>query len=84
MWSVYILLCADGTLYTGISTDPARRFQEHLVGKGGHYTRSHKPVRQVYLEAVGTRSEALKREYEIKSWSREIKLQFVRQMIDKK
>ena len=67
MWSVYILLCADGTLYTGISTDPARRFKEHLAGKGGHYTRAHKPVRQVFLEVSGSRSDALKREHEIKS-----------------
>lgn len=77
MWSVYILLCADGTFYTGISTDPDRRFQEHLAGKGGHYTRSHKPVQQVYLEAVGTRSEALKREHEIKSMSKQQKEELI-------
>lgn len=73
-WFVYMLLCADKSLYTGISIDPDRRFQEHLAGKGGNYTRSHRPIRRVYLEKVNTRSEALKREHEIKSWSREKKI----------
>jgi len=74
MWFIYILQCADGSLYTGITTDPKRRFKEHLSGKGGNYTRSHKPVKQVYQETVETRSEALKREFEIKSWSRKKKI----------
>ena len=77
MWFVYILKCADGSLYTGITTDPKRRFQEHLSGKGGHYTRFHKPIKQVYQESLETRNEALKREFEIKSWSRERKLVFL-------
>lgn len=79
MWFIYIIQCIDGSLYTGITTDPKRRFQEHLRGKGGNYTRSHKPLKQVYQEKVTTRSEALKRECEIKSWSREKKLSFSEQ-----
>ncbi|MDA1079153.1 MAG: GIY-YIG nuclease family protein [bacterium] len=76
-WFLYILLCQDGSLYTGISTDPDRRFQEHLLGKGGNYTRAHRPVKRVYLEKVGTRSDALKRELEIKSWERKKKEEFL-------
>ncbi|OGJ39421.1 MAG: endonuclease [Candidatus Pacebacteria bacterium RIFCSPLOWO2_01_FULL_47_12] len=76
MWFVYILLCKDMSLYAGISTDPDRRLQEHLQGRGGNYTRSHRPVKRVYLEEVATRSLALKREHEIKSWSRQKKLLF--------
>ncbi len=74
MWFVYILLCEDSSLYAGISDDPEARLEVHLKGKGGKYTRSHKPVKRVYLEEVISRSEALKREFEIKSWSREKKI----------
>ena len=65
---LYILECADGSLYTGITTDVARRFEEHKTGKGAHYTRSHKPVRVAYSEPCGNRSDAQKREAEIKKW----------------
>lgn len=75
MWYVYILLCEDGSLYTGSSNDPEARFEHHKIGKGGRYTRSHKPVRQVYLEQLNSKSEALKREIQIKSWSRAKKIQ---------
>jgi putative endonuclease len=75
MWYVYILLCSDSSLYTGISTDPQKRFQTHLAGKGGHYTRAHKPIKIVYQEKVSTHSDALKREAEIKHWPRAKKLQ---------
>jgi putative endonuclease len=67
---VYILECKDGTLYTGITTDLSRRFCEHLDGKGGHYTKSHPPLRITDSERVKTRSDALKREAEIKKWPR--------------
>ena len=49
-WFVYILLCLDNSLYTGIAKDPAKRFREHVAGKGGAYTRNHKPIRIVYTE----------------------------------
>lgn len=67
IWFVYILRCADGTLYTGITTDLARRVKEHNTGKAGaRYTRSRRPVVLVYSEAVENRSEASKREHAIK------------------
>jgi putative endonuclease len=74
MWFLYILLCSDNSLYTGISTDPQKRFQAHLAGKGGHYTRAHKPIKIVYREKAGAHSDALKREAEIKRWSKTKKI----------
>lgn len=74
MWYVYVLLCGDGSLYTGISNNLERRFSDHKNGKGGHFTRSHKPIRLVYSEKLPTKSEALKRESQIKSWTRENKI----------
>lgn len=79
MWFVYILLCTDGSLYTGVTNNLEKRFLEHKIGKGGRYTRSHKPVRIVYQEKLSTHSEALKRESEIKSWSREKKMELCKQ-----
>lgn len=70
MWYLYVLLCVDGSLYTGIAKNPDKRFQKHLNGKGGHYTRTHKPIKRVYLEKIGSINEALKRERQIKSWGR--------------
>jgi putative endonuclease len=77
MWFVYILLCADQSLYTGTTNDVAARFAAHLNGKGAKYTRSHKPVKIVYQEKMSSKSAALKRELEIKSWSREKKLSLI-------
>ena len=74
MWFVYILLCADNSLYTGASNDPEGRFEQHKSGKGSKYTRSHKPLKIIYQEQLPTKSEALKREIEIKSWSRNKKI----------
>ena len=50
MWYVYMLLCADGSLYTGSATDVERRFEEHRSGHGAKYTRSHPPLAVVYRE----------------------------------
>lgn len=66
MWFVYVLLCQDGSLYTGYSNNVGQRFLAHKNGKGGHYTRSHKPVKLIYKETFDTQSEALKRERQIK------------------
>lgn len=70
-WYVYVILTAKNKLYTGISTDPERRFIEHLCcsKKGAKYFRSDSPVRIVYLEECSTMSEALIREAGIKKWS---------------
>ena len=74
MWCVYIILCADNSLYCGATNDVEARFKAHSLGKGGAYTRSHKPVKLLYTEKLDTKSQALKREIEIKSWSREAKI----------
>ncbi|MSQ15934.1 MAG: GIY-YIG nuclease family protein [Dehalococcoidia bacterium] len=78
MWYLYILLCQDGSLYTGISTNLEKRFLDHMNGKGGRYTRSHKPVKVVHSEELPTQSAALKREIQIKSWRRKRKIATLR------
>lgn len=75
-WSVYMLRCADGTLYTGITTDVSRRVAEHNGdgAPGARYTRSRRPVQLVYLEAAASRSDATRREAAIKRLDRVRKL----------
>lgn len=75
MYYVYILLCADSTLYTGITNNLDKRLNDHQSGKGARYTRSHKPLKIIYTEEFKTKNLALKREIEIKSWSRMQKIQ---------
>lgn len=77
-WFVYILLCEDNSLYTGSTNNLEKRFLDHQNGRGGRYTRSHKPVKLIYTEELATKSEALKREIEIKSWSRRSKINDLR------
>jgi putative endonuclease len=74
-WHVYIVRCTDGSLYTGIARDVARRVGEHNTNNAlaANYTRSRRPVRLVYSEPVATRSAAGRREYEIKQLSRQEK-----------
>lgn len=74
MWFVYILLCEDNSLYTGSTNDLEKRFSAHANGKGGRYTRSRKPLGIIYSEKFNDKSGALKREAEIKSWSRKKKI----------
>ena len=77
-WYVYVVRCSDNSLYTGITTDIERRVSEHNNGKAAAaYTRSRRPVQLVYQEACQTRSEATKREIEIKQLSRVEKESFV-------
>ncbi len=74
MYEVYIVECADGTLYTGITNALERRIEEHNSSdKGAKYTRSRRPVKLVYQEKHSDRSAASKREYEIKKMPREKK-----------
>lgn len=73
-WCVYILRCADGTLYTGSTDDFARRLATHRAGKGAKYTRSRTPLEPVYRELCENRSSALKREWAIKHLTRQEKL----------
>ena len=74
---LYILECEDKTLYTGITTDVKRRFKEHKEGRGGHYTSSRRVKKVIYTEQLLTRSDALKRESEIKGWNRAKKLSLI-------
>ena len=67
---VYIVRCADGTLYTGYARDPREREKAHNTGLGAKYTSGRRPVRLVYSELCESRGEALSRERELKSWSR--------------
>lgn len=72
---VYMLECADGTLYTGTTTDVERRVEKHNGSKlGARYTRSRRPVTCVYSETLKNKSDALKREWTIKKLSRAEKL----------
>jgi putative endonuclease len=70
---VYILRCADDTLYTGWTTDIDTRAIQHNAGKGAKYTRSRLPVICVYSEEYSSKKEAMQREYEIKQLSRDQK-----------
>lgn len=65
-WYIYILRCADDSLYTGIARDLSTRLALHNAGKGAKYTRGRGPVTLVYSERAGSRSEALQREHAIK------------------
>lgn len=78
-WFVYILQCADGSLYTGISTDVGRRTREHNgAGRlGARYTRGRRPVQVVYQEATLGRADAVRRESQIKRLSRADKLALI-------
>lgn len=78
-WYVYIVECADGSLYTGISTDVQRRLLEHNFSfKAAKYTRSRRPVRLVWSKEVTDRSEASIEEYRIKKLSRKKKLALIK------
>lgn len=74
---VYILKCADDTLYCGWTTDPDARLRAHNSGRGAKYTRSRLPVEMVYLEEFEDKHEALSREWHIKRMSREEKMELI-------
>ena len=78
-WFVYMLRCADGSLYTGITKDVTRRCQQHNAGTASRYTRSRRPVKLVYQEAHPSQSSALKREAAIKAMTRREKLAMIHQ-----
>jgi len=68
MWYLYILQCSDGALYTGVTDNLERRFEEHVTGKGGHYTNYNRPEKILYHETYCSRLGAEKREQQIKRW----------------
>lgn len=69
-WYVYMLRCGDGTLYTGMTDDVAKRLSVHRAGKGAKYTRGRGPLEVVYIQQLLDKSEALKREYALKKLKR--------------
>lgn len=77
-WSVYIVRCVDGSFYTGVAKDVERRLGQHNAGKGAAYTRSRRPVDLRFREDGLTRSQALVREAQIKSWDRPQKEKFLK------
>ena len=79
-WTVYILKCADSSLYTGITTDLARRIAEHEMGKGARYTHGRGPFRLVHQEFHINRAEASKREIIIKAMTRTRKLALIQEV----
>ena len=72
-WWVYILRCADGTLYTGVTTDPARRLAQHNAGTASKYTRARRPVAMVYRVRAADHGGALRREIALKKLTRAAK-----------
>lgn len=78
-WCVYLLRCADGSLYCGITNELKARMATHNTGRGAKYTRSRTPVKLAYVETVKTRSAALRREYQIKRLTKRSKEELCRQ-----
>lgn len=76
-WFCYLLRCADGTLYCGMTNDLGKRLQSHNAGKASKYTRVRLPVEMLYTEACPDRSAALKREMQIKALTRQSKLNLI-------
>jgi putative endonuclease len=74
IYTLYVLKCGDGSLYTGIALDLNSRLAKHKLGTGAKYVRAHMPFTLVYQEQLPDKSTALKREIEIKKWSRQQKL----------
>lgn len=83
LWYLYLVRCANGHLYTGVTTDVARRFSEHQSGgiKSAKYLRGKGPLTLMYQEQVGTRSDALKREIAVKKLSRAQKLALIESIL---
>ena len=79
-WFLYLIECADGSIYTGIARDVAARYAAHVSGKGARYTRSHPPARLLASQAHPDRSSALKAEYRVKQLSAAEKRIFVAQL----
>lgn len=78
MHYVYLLLCEDGSIYTGITNNPDRRLIEHTSKSGGHYTKSHAGKKFLHKEKFKNKSDAAKRERQIKGWRREKKINLIR------
>lgn len=73
MFYIYMVRCKDGTLYTGFTNDVDSRIRKHNDGKGAKYTRGRLPVDLVYVESFTDKSQAMRREYEIKQYPKSMK-----------
>lgn len=76
-WYCYMLECRDGSLYTGSTRDPERRWREHVAGRAARYTRQRPPQRLVYLEPQPDRASAMRRERALKQLGRKAKLELI-------
>lgn len=76
-YHVYIILCKDGSYYTGHAKDVEKRFDMHKKGRGANYTKMHEPEKLVYIESVESRSEAMRRERKIKTLSHDKKQRLI-------
>ena len=74
---IYIVECADGSLYTGWAKDVQARVKTHNAGRGARYTRSHRPVRLCYWERHADQATAMRRERQLKTWTRARKLALI-------
>lgn len=81
-WFVYMILCSDNTLYTGISNDVLRRFSQHADKQGAKYFRGRAPRRLIYVEGGHDHSSAAKREVVIKKMSRDRKMQLIESVLN--
>jgi putative endonuclease len=79
MWNVYIILCADSSLYTGISNDVAKRVETHNNKKGAKYTKTRTPVKLVYQQSFESKSLAAKEEWRIKQLTKSQKISLINQ-----
>ena len=80
----YILRCSDDSLYTGYTTNLAKRLQTHNAGKGAKYTKARLPVEMVYHEEYATKEEAMRREAAIKKLTRKQKIELIKNQTNKK
>ena len=83
IWKLYILRCGDGSLYTGITVDVEARFAQHCSGTGAKYTRGRGPLELVYVEQCQDHSQALKREHQVKSLTKNEKLALIQSLKEK-
>ena len=83
MWHVYIIICSDGSLYTGIAKDVEKRVYQHNKGIGAWYTRSRRPVRLVWWDCCFNKSSALRWEAAIKKMTRKEKWDFIKNYYQK-
>jgi putative endonuclease len=78
MWFVYIIECSDGRFYTGVTDNIEKRLEKHKSGQGGHFTKTFGVKRLLYREEFSVRRDAIKREAQLKGWTRKKKLALIR------